>query len=382
MKIKLSIIVITIITFISQTVCSRDHERKITFTSTVDTIRNVSKFKIQGFYEDNTGLYCYFKPDGSDSVYLFKENEQGHFESDVVLKLPLAYSRIAPTDEIRQIVFINKDSLILFHQTNIALVSTVRDSLLQIFYHSSDSCPYVLLDRTNPYLQWNAHRKSLPLFIMDYRDYDKRKWLCETPFMAEYSLVKNDINIFPPVYVYQAYNDPYFVELHATIDPVFCFHGNTFVAAFALSPVMYRYDAQTNQLDSLEVINSSYLPLSYPDTNRMKAISKENYLQEQFLRHNYFLYLTYDPYNEVYYRFFTKEMKAQDDDGYYYTLADKEAGLTVINKNFEPVGDVILPQPHYNRYFVSSHGMYHIFYSTRVKDAIVYKLDLHYETDD
>ena len=362
------------------TSCNNKTAPIIEYTYCEDTISEVSYANVSGFYEDTSGIYCYFKPYGLDTVFLFKENELGHFVLDASFKIPAFYKTFAEIDEISQVVFINKDSLILFHPHNITLWDIKQDSLVANYYHSDFDTSYrFLFDRGTWQLEWNSHRKTLLLFLIDYSDKPNRKWICDTKYLAEFSFEKMDISIVPLKYPFSLYNDILLLSSTPYEDPLFTFNGDTIVTAFPLGQTMCIYDIKNNHTDSLEVKERWYIPIPRPDTARIRKISHPNYLFESALENNYFDAVEYDKYNDVYYRFFQKALPKKNEKGLLNTDEDKIYGVTVLDKGLKMIGSATWKANRFGFYYPTSKGLYSLKSLANNSSIIVRKIKLHYE---
>jgi len=369
------------IAFLAFASCNNKTEPIIEYTYSEDTISGISHTNICGFYEDSSGIYCYFKPYKTDTVFLFKENEQRHFVFDSCLKIPDFYKTFAQIDDISQIVFINKDSLILFHPNNITLWDVKQDSLVAVYFHSDRDSLIDLYDRNTPNLQWNPHRRTLLLYLINNGDRAKRKWGHDTEYLAEFSFEKMDISILPLKYPYSIYNDAALSVNFAPTgnDPKFAFNRDTVVIAFPIGQMMQIYDLKNDRTDSLAVKLRWYVPISPPDTMRMRQISYPNYLMERHLENNFFYALEYDRYNDVYYRFFHKALTKKNEMGLLNTSDDKIYGVTILDKRLKKMGDATWQANRFGFYYPTSRGLYAITSTSDDKIKVIRKIELHYE---
>lgn len=333
-------------------------------------------FNVRGFYENDSGIYFYGLK--AETIYLYKENREGHFEFDSYIHLPQQYAAREDIFEIEQLVFINMDSIIIYHKNNLALFSVKQDSLLKIFYHSRDNDWFDFVARDKTFLRWNKKRNTLPIIIFQ-SDYDKRTWLVDTEMLAEFSFENNSYSIFPIKYPYKPYNNQFFCDYYG-VEPLFAFNGDDFVIAFTQTPITYFYNAKNNHKDSLYLQNSMYVPLPEPDTARYREIGND-FLHEVMLEHNFYTGIVYDEYNQVYYRFFNKAMPRKNADGLLNTLEDKEFGLTILDTNLQIIGDVSWPwSEHRVVQYPTSKGLYgYSPPSLERPETIIYKRKLIYE---
>ncbi len=352
-------------------------EKQVSCILERDTI-TAPYFLTHGFYENDSGIYFYgLRFDTNYIIYLYKENTQRHFEFDSYIPLPKQYSDNEGC-YVQQLIFINMDSIIIYHENNIALFSVKQDSILKIFYHSRDDDWYNFIARGNTFLRWNKKRNTLPVIIFRWDNHDKRTWRGDTEILAEFSFEKDTFSIFPVKLPYDPYNTS--IADYGSSDALFAFNGDTFVFAFQITPVTYLFNAETHHRDSLFLQNSMYIPLPEQDTTRIKEISIFNYLQEASLEHNFYTGIIYDEYNRVYYRFFNKYMPRRNEEGLLNTWEDKEFGLTVLDNNLQIIGDVCWPwQDHrFITQYPTSKGLYGYIYSDAGK-SIIYKRTLVYE---
>jgi len=355
-------------------------DKPISYILERDTITSTF-FIAEGFYENDSDIYFYGLK--NDTIYLYKENAKGNFEFDSYLRLPKQYTENEDIYGIKQLVFINMDSIIIFHDTNLALFSTKQDSLLKIFYHSRRHDWYDFIARGNTFLRWNKKRNTLPMIIFQ-SDYDKRTWLCDTEFLAEFSFEKDTYSVFPVKYPYYPYNNISILEYYSSNNALFAFNGDTFVFSFQITPITYLYDAKSGRRDSLFLQNSMYVPLPEPDTTRIREISLDNSSGEAYLEHNFYTSIVYDEYNKVYYRFFNKYLPRRNAEGLLNTWEDKEFGLTVLDSKLQIIGDVSWLwswQDDAPIYYPTSKGLYGCYYNkdgTNIK-RIFCKIKLIYE---
>lgn len=368
------LIFIMLINFTTYNSCNANgKEKQISSILEKDSVM-APYFNALGFYENDSGIYFYGLR--FETIYLYKENAEGHFELDSYIQLPEQYTAGKDISEVEQLVFINMDSIIIYHKNNIALISTKQDSLLKIFYHSRDDDWFNFIARGNTFLRWNKKRNTLPVIIFRWDDHDKRTWRGDTEIFAEYSFEKDTFSIFPVKLPYHPYNT--LIGDYSENDPFFAFNGDTFVFGFQITPVTYLYNAGNRHMDSLFIQNSMYVPLPEYDTARIREISIGNFLHEVILEHNFYTGIVYDEYNRVYYRFFNKAMPRKNAEGLLNTMEDKEFGLTVLDTNLQIIGDVSWPwQEHCFIQYPTSKGLYG--YSQEHRETIIYKRKLIYE---
>ena len=341
MKDRLCFLFLGFVLFFSCNAYSANKEKQISCVLKKDRLS--AFFFVNGFFENDSGIYFYGLK--YDTIFLYKENADGHFEFDFYIQLPKQYTeQYADNDNvsyIKQLIFINMDSIIIYHENHLALISIEQDSLLKKFYHSRDSDWYCFVSRNGAFLRWNKKRNTLPISIYRWDNYAIRTWRCDTEFMGEFSFEKDTFSFFPVKLPYDPYNNYLITDYYGESDELFAFNGDTFVIGFQVTPATYLYNAANNHVDSLYLQNSTYVPLPEADTARIRETSFGNYMHEAYLEHNFFCAILYDEYKQVYYRLFSKAMPLKNDEGLLNTIQDKEFGLTIFDKNLQIIGDVV-----------------------------------------
>ena len=270
--------------------CGANKEKQITCILERDTLTTPCCY-VNGFFENDSGIYFYGLK--YDTIFLFKENANGHFEFDFYIQLPKQYTEPFADDDnftyIKELIFINMDSIIIFHKNHLALFCVKQDSVLKKFYHSRDDDWYFFISRGETFLRWNKKRNTLPLSIYRYDNDAIRTWRGDTEFMGEYSFEKDTFSFFPVKLPYYPYHNYLMTDYFGSTDQLFAFNGDTFVVGFQITPATYLYNAASNQIDSLFLQNSMYVPIQAADTARIREISEDNYRYEASLENNYYL---------------------------------------------------------------------------------------------
>ena len=357
--------------------CNANKEKQISYILERDTILS-PYFLVNGFYENDLGIYFYGLR--FDTIYLYKENAERHFEFDFSIPLPPQYTANEGS-YIKQLIFINMDSIIIFHENNIALFSVKQDSILKIFYHSREDDWFNFIARGNTFLRWNKKRNTLPMIIYRWDNLDIRTWRGDSEFSGEFSFEKDTFYFFPVKLPYYPYNTS-IVDYYSPTDQLFAFNGDTFVFAFQITPITYLHNAENNHTDSLFLQNSMYIPLPQPDTAHIRDMSSRlDFMHESSLEHNFYTSIVYDEYKHVYYRFFNKYMPKINADGLLNTWKDKEFGLTVLDNNLQIIGDVSWQgEENYTIIqYPTSKGLYGYYFNVEDSVSIIYKRTLIYE---
>lgn len=325
---------------------------KVQYNIAYDTVTHIPPYSQYGIYEDSTcGVCFYCKPKGCDYLLVYRRTHSGWVEH-ARLKIPAAYADTIDIDNaVSKWTLVNTDTAIAYvNYRHFTFLDLKHGKVIRSVPVLSDTAFDV---RCFNHLQWNSRRKSLGLmyFGLPSQSVEHMK------MMAEYSLERGT-RVFPFTYPYeitQTYLVNYSCESFAV------FHGDTMVVAFQTSPMMLCHDIKRNTTDSLYIKNKYYSPLPIPDTARINEISAPNYLYEVLLTRFFYATLVYDPYNEVYYRFFCKDMPMKDREGLITTWNDKVFGVTLIDKHFNIIGDVCFAPGEYKIcYYPTREGLLHV----------------------
>ena len=326
----------------------------ISYTITSDTLDIIPSFSGCGFYEsEHDSVYFYCKPKSCDSLCLYALTDSGWTLCDI-LKIPEVYADTVDTDyDVRRWELVNKDTVIAYVDfRHFSFLDIKNGSVIKSIPVIADTAYDV---RCFNHMQWNHRRQSMGLMYFNSQTIPV-KYNGDMEMMAEYSL-KHGTCVFPFKYPYEI-TDTYLVTF--SCEPFVVFYGDTMVVAFQTSPMMLCYDIKNNKTDSLYIKNKYYKALPKIDTTKINKVSAPNYMYEVLLTNFYYTTLIYDHHKEMYYRFFAKDLPLKDREGLLTTWDDKEYGLTLIDKNFNVVGDVIFNHKDYKVvYYPTYKGLYH-----------------------
>jgi len=137
------------------------------------------------------------------------------------------------------------------------------------------------------------------------------------------------------------------------------YNGSSFVYSPLYSNDIYL-SKNNNKIDKIYKIKSRYInSLNFYNPNNIP--SQEEYLENRLLYQRY-LGIIYDPYNDCYYRFFWSGMDITNFSDEELVKNYKNIptfGISVINKNFQIVDEIILPEYTYtpHKYFITEKGL-------------------------
>lgn len=333
--------------------CNRNVEKKISYTIVADTLQNMPKYESCGFWEYQNEILYYIKPVESDSLYLYSVQEDCSADIYGYIKLPDSFVQDGE-HAVNQWIIVNMDTIIAYEEGNkITFLDIKNNEQIGVFYLSSEDSNCAYESRCFANYDWNKQREALPLMYFHW-NFEQRKYKGDVEILAEYSL-KNGIRVLPLKYPYEIYDVCLVESLSA--DPMVVSKEDTFVIGFQQSPMILCYNAKTNHVDSMYIKNKYYKPI-VEDTSYIKELSLPNYIMRQYILNFLYQSMVYSPYEDVYYRFFAKDLSLKNEDGLFNTTADKIYGVTLIDGNFDIIGDVCFKQgEYYRKYYPTRMGL-------------------------
>ncbi len=333
--------------------CNRSAEKNIRYTIVADTLQNMPVYDACGFWEYQNEILYYIKPVESDSLYLYRIHENCSADIYGYMKLPDSFVHNG-SREVSRWIIVNMDTVIAYEEGNkITFLDVKNNEEAGEFYLSSEDSNCVYESRCFANYDWNKQREALPLMYFHW-NFEQRKYNGDVEILAEYSL-KNGIKVLPLKYPYEIY-DVCLVESLSS-DPMVVCKGDTFVIGFQQSPMILCYNAITNHVDSMYIKNKYYKPLE-EDTSYIKELSLPNYYLRQYILNFLYQGMVYSPYEDVYYRFFVKDLSLKNEEGLFNTTADKVYGVTLIDGHFNIIGDVCFNQgEYYRQYYPTRMGL-------------------------
>lgn len=357
--------------------CSTNTEKEIAYQIEKDTLVDVPKYVYSGLYEDDTALFFYCKPYECDSLLLYKKGATNWDFFDF-LKIPEVFANSKNLDKaITKWVLVNQDTIIAyeFHK-QITFLDVKNNDVITTFALENEEKKYSLEHRCFQQFQWNKTNQSLPFMYFSWGN-SNRKYNGDVEIIAEYSLNKG-LTVFPLKYPYEVYDT--YIAKYPYCDPIVVYHGDTIVVAFNHSPMVLCYDVKTQKVDSMYIKNKHFKKLPQLDTTGLSEISVPNFIEMTYLLNFYFEYLLYDFHKETYYRFFSQDMPLKNEDGLFNTMNDKVFGVTLIDKNFNIIGDVLFKPTEYRlNYYPTSEGLWAIDRDKDKDKVIISKLTFDYE---
>lgn len=335
------------------TSCTGSVEKNIKYTIVADTLQNMPVYDACGFWEYQNEILYYIKPVESDSICLYRVHENCSADIYGYIKLPYSFMHNG-SHEVSRWIIVNMDTIIAYEEGNkITFLDIKNNEEAGEFYLSSEDSNCVYESRCFANYDWNKHREALPLMYFHW-NFEQRKYNGDVEILAEYSL-KNGIKVLPLKYPYEIY-DVCLVESLSS-DPMVVYKGDTFVIGFQQSPMILCYNAKTNHVDSMYIKNKYYKP-PVEDTSYIKELSLPNYYMRQYILNFLYQGMVYSPYEDVYYRFFVKDLSLKNEDGLFNTTADKVYGVTLIDGHFNIIGDVCFNQgEYYRQYYPTRMGL-------------------------
>ena len=354
--------------------CYSCRDNNITYAIAQDTLIQIPAFSQYTFFEIKDTLYFCTKPWHCDSLSVYYMNNQGKWILRSFLQIPKAYTDSISADEVEEWIFINMDTVIAYTAyTNFTFLDIKNGRIIRSVPENTDN--YGLDSRCFNHLQWNHKRATLPLMYFSW-NYDQRTYRGDVEIAAEYSLEKG-LHTIPVKYPYEI-SDSYLSDYSSFFNPIVVSHDDITVFGFTTSPVMIYYDQQKGKAKVKTVKNTYYKPLPPLDTSDIAILSLPNFIMQQYLVNFFYESLLYDPYKNIYYRFFAKDMPLKNEKGLFNTMEDKVYGVSLLNHNLKPMGDVCFKSSDYKRrYYVTLKGLYNA--SQINGNTITSKLTFEYE---
>jgi len=311
------------------------------------------KYEYMFFDSRNDSIFSFTKKFKNDSLFIkLLDTTSMKFSLFSYTILSELFSNNDSTGIIEQLKFSGNDSISIFQyfgttseytHSRITLFDLKQHkiSYSKDFYVNYNNRPSYTIDKEFIY---SSKKNGIYYILWPYEIF--------TEFLAFHDIASNrdmKININKP----KEYNikenqiNPFFTGIFLNeID------SQTLLISFGISPNIIEYDITNNTIQNHVIRNTNYRkskflmfdvkPLNYNDVLR---VIEQSYFNTKF---------SYDQYNNVYYRFFNKEMPDKDKEGYYTSYEKhKESGISVITKDFIFLGDVIFP-PNF-RFFLRPH---------------------------
>ncbi|HRK29321.1 MAG TPA: DUF4221 family protein [Chitinophagales bacterium] len=281
----------------------------------------------------------------NDSAYLVLQNRTNNFLDVYNLEShSIVYSIEVPTQyklcEDMSSTFI-KDNMVyhLFNNEGALLTTTVNNK--KLVPHTNLNSNSTMLDNKlisvvrSGHTQLYVDKDSL-LFLGVVNPYKGNYY--NYPITATLNLKTGKINTTGIAFPRFLYKNDY--GLMSPIKQLYT--DNHIVYACDALPEIWRYDLTTSTL-ARYITRSNYqtdsiLPLPFRSSPHNKDQSYNIFMHSA--RYDKFVY---DPYKNVYYRFFVLEMPQKNEQGLYNTHKDRRLSVMVLDENFNLLGETLLP---------------------------------------
>lgn len=307
----------------------------------------------------NDTVICFMKKADKDTFFVGSwDNEKKSFDfnfKNIPFDNKLPYNSRDSISYLMKIEYLNDDSLLIFqkegfcgshtHRLSIYNINTKTIDYLNVFeentFHNTNTSPDYVLGN---YFIWARGIKKIvyPIWKIGMNSEDKR-------FISVLNLSENSEKLLdfslPNEYISNSENE------FLPFDQIITITENNkgeLVFSFAISPMVYKYDYQKNEFKEFRIINEHFKKIK-------KYSFKEQLNIGEAVRTGELTYwnkfIIYDSFNDLYYRFFLKEMEDRDKNGLLNNFKEvKECGVSIISKDFEYIKDVLFP-PHFKRFF-------------------------------
>ncbi len=319
---------------------------------TRDTL-HIPSNSVCGFFEDPSGIFFYWINSSmiTDGIHFYKEKD-GTFKpyKEVQFSNEILDAFRNKSISFSSLVFISSDTVLSVTNEKISIIDLKNGKILRQISYNNDS-NYSLLLLGHPQSVWNSQRRSLTFTLFYIGEYlEKRKQCYTGQLVAEVFPETGVVNKFPMEYpVMNIFK--YSSIVPNLFNPITTFNGDKYVVGFSIIPLTYVYNVSLNKIDTLNICEDGYMPLpeyknptstpnNYEDPNIASWIFSHTRIYDQ---------LIYNPYKDLYYRFFYKISNTSQTDVLGVTILDNQ--LRVFGKN------IIFDTP-VSVYYPTSKGLY------------------------
>ncbi len=178
-----------------------------------------------------------------------------------------------------------------------------------------------------------------------------------TPPLPYFNLQSNELK-FPKVRYSKMYLNKYYG--YKNIFSFNSYRENTIVS-YMIDPNIYVLNNNTGEVYTYGG-KSKYQCASAKELkirDRYNSDKKVIDIKHDFVYHG----LQFDPYRNLYYRFFELELPLKNKEGKYNTTYDREIVLMVFNINYELLNEIKFPQNIFNISYATKEGLYVLKYN-------------------
>lgn len=304
----------------------------------------------------------YFFTDSDDKGFLsFYNSSKRRIEIyDWSTKRPFKSVVLPQVDSINigsltDYLILSWDSIVLQHNFKISIIDTASNVLFGHLINDpfSDFFPEILHGnyRFSFPMYFDKSTKLLSLHQYSGKFLSHEQQFYDLPVASGFSFPDKKFSsirvAWPANYKYNYYGDA--IDVSRTVNAhlhVFSFPANDSIYVFnSLDKSIRKFNCRS------KFKNEEVRPLDarfHNDINKKVEHLTINPLYRKIL---------YDPFRDLYYRFFVNSVPLRNNDGTYNTTVDKSLSVIVINKNFEVLDEINLPRHEWHYSFVTDKGL-------------------------
>jgi len=315
------------------------------------TIKNIkySLFKIKNTYAENTEYrFIDYSKNKNQDILIYNEfSNELEFYNIKQLKITSHLkidSLITKYGDLNSLNYYNNDTIFLLLENGLLLCDNkgkIKDTYsTEVNYKSKK----YFISNTGYYnITYNPKEKKLFLPIYSFDFAFNSKAFFQEPICAIYNL-NNRTFQFSNAYYSDLYKTNYFgyaSDISHTIDINYLHYFN-----FPTDDNIYVYDFEKNKL---KIINCRSKNKGIESEGiEFSTNSNERAGLDCIITNPLYDNLVYDPFKNLFYRFFYKELKIKNEKGMYNTYDDKNEYLMIFDNELNIITEFLLPKNLFN----------------------------------
>ncbi len=350
---------------------------EINFTINYDTIvhndNNSTSFQLFSVFDNCDTVVFYYKFNNKNLIQRISYFNQSVLHKDSFV-LSGKYG-----NNISSMAVINFDSLILFEQNEVRVISFTNPLCDFKYFHSDLDTSFLFLQDVFQDVVYNSTNNSFRTSLVRYDKEDIKNHDSDIEFAAEVNISTRKMTILNAKYSSDFKTSKRF---HANAFMLTSNNMDFYMSISGISNKILKWSITNDgNIEEFDIVHKSYQPIIELDrVNYGRKDMQNRNLSVSFIYNGF----VYDHNNELFYRFFDKQMEEYTDDGYKKTWGDKVFGVNVFNDDFSYNEEVVFGKRKYiyslNRFFISKVGI--IALKNRMKNKFVItriKLDINHE---
>lgn len=330
--------------------------KKLNLKQTADTILlspNIRSYMLFSAYADKrSNLFYSIYSEEDSTIYLY------NFATKKETAIKVYFNKkININNALKSYIIYNIDSIFLQHHYQITIIDTSGKVKYERIINNpfATNWPDTIRNSLGSLfdMYYNAANQLLYLHQYSGKYYAWSKPYYDMPVEAGFNLTNGTFGNVP-IYFPEKYTKNYFGELNKVFRTV---NNNLHVFSFMADANVYVCDITNNTVKKI-LCRSKY------DTaltiKPISAIYKDDIdkKMDHYTTSSVYLKILYDPYRNLYYRFFSAAVPLKNKDGTYNTNADKPLCLMVLDKDFNILNEYLIDENEWYWSFVAPDGLY------------------------